>query len=85
MDFIDKQLFGPLNKKYCTIFYALAVISFLMAAIIIVNAAITFATEPKKITVEAGIVVAAMFSVHIIQYIQSRLLYSICAGKQISM
>jgi hypothetical protein len=85
MDFIDKQLFGPLNKKYCNIFYALAVVSFAMAVIILVNGVTLFVGDPKKLTFEAGVVLAAMVAVHVVQYIQSRLLYSICAGKTVSI
>ena len=78
---IDKMLFGPLDKKYCVLFYAMTVVSFALIVLMLVNGAYMFATEPKQLTV-ANVALFAMVLLHyLFFYIQYRLLNTVCLSK----
>jgi hypothetical protein len=78
---LDKMLFGPLDKKYCVLFYAMTVVSFALIVMMVLNGAFIFATEPKKIT-PMNIAVFVMILLHyLFFYIQYRLLNTVCIAK----
>jgi hypothetical protein len=81
MTSINKMLFGPLDKKYCVLFYAMTVISFALIVIMVINGAYMFITEPKQFT-PLNIALFVMVLLHyLFFYIQYRLLNMVCVSK----
>jgi hypothetical protein len=78
MDAIQ-QLFAPLDKDYCLLFYWLTVVNF----IFLVVASLGFLSSlvllfRGKITVMSGFYSFMMILVYALMYFQSRLFYSMC-------
>lgn len=78
MDTIQ-QLFAPLDKDYCLLFYWLTVVNFIFLAV----AGLGFISSlvllfRGKITFMSGIYSFLMILVYALMYFQSRLFYSMC-------
>jgi|Laugrespbdmm15sd_2_1035082.scaffolds.fasta_scaffold153783_2 hypothetical protein len=75
MDVLD-TLFGPVSKKYCSLFYYLMVGSFFVYSAMIIFAVVWGISHSKGIAFYAmGLFFAFMF---FLMYFQIRLLYSMC-------
>jgi hypothetical protein len=75
MDVLD-TLFGPVSKKYCSLFYYLMVGSFFVYVAMIISAVVWGISHNKGIAFYAvGSLFAFMF---FLMYFQIRLLYSMC-------
>ena len=78
MDAIQ-QLFAPLDKDYCLLFYWLTVVNFIFLAV----ASLGFISSlvllfRGKITIMSGVYSFLMILVYALMYFQSRLFYSMC-------
>ena len=78
MDAIQ-QLFTPLDKDYCLLFYWLTVVNFIFLAV----ASLGFISSlvllfRGKITFMSGLYSFLMILVYALMYFQSRLFYSMC-------
>jgi ABC-type Fe3+-siderophore transport system permease subunit len=75
---LEQFLFGPLDKKYCIYFYVLTISSFLFFLIVSFLVLSLFIQGKKKITFYSILIVIAVILEAFFQYIQNRLLYSMC-------
>lgn len=74
-----QDLFAPLDKDYCLLFYWLTVVNF----IFLVVAALGFVSSlvmlfRGKITIMSGVYSFLMILVYALMYFQTRLFYSMC-------
>jgi len=74
-----QDLFAPLDKDYCLLFYWLTVVNFIFLAI----AALGFVSSlvllfRGKITIMSGLYSFLMILVYALMYFQTRLFYSMC-------
>ena len=76
MSSISDQLFGPLPKQYCEIFYYMSVASFVFLVLIVIS---TIGMSLTKRQSSGFYVQSFMFAaVYLIGYVQTRLLYTMC-------
>ena len=85
MDAIQ-QLFAPLDKDYCLLFYWLTVVNFIFLAV----AGLGFISSlvllfRGKITIMSGVYSFLMILVYALMYFQSRLFYSMCVTGNMKM
>ena len=73
---LDDQLFGPLPKQYCELFYYLSVISFIFMLIVLVSTVGIGLTKrpPSWFYFQS----AMMMGVYLFGYLQARLLHTMC-------
>ena len=73
------DLFSPLPKEWCGLFYILTVFSFLVFILAVIGS-VNFIFTTKKLTLWMilGVVVALVFP--FLQYISIRLLFSMCTA-----
>ena len=74
-----QNLFAPLDKDYCLLFYWLTVVNFIFLAV----AALGFVSSlvllfRGKITIMSGVYSFLMILVYALMYFQTRLFYSMC-------
>jgi len=74
-----QELFAPLDKDYCLLFYWLTVVNFIFLAV----AALGFVSSlvllfRGKITLMSGVYSFLMILVYALMYFQTRLFYSMC-------
>lgn len=74
-----QELFAPLDKDYCLLFYWLTVVNFIFLAV----AALGFVSSlvllfRGKITIMSGLYSFLMILVYALMYYQTRLFYSMC-------
>jgi hypothetical protein len=74
-----QELFAPLDKDYCMLFYWLTVVNFIFLAV----AALGFVSSlvllfRGKITIMSGLYSFLMILVYALMYFQTRLFYSMC-------
>ncbi len=70
------NLFSPLDKKYCDLFYAISVIYFLVMIVSIVSLVFLFKDiKRNKYVIGNSIAVIIMLAVN---YIYNRLLFNMC-------
>lgn len=88
MDSLEDYFFGPLDKRYCVLFYVFTIINFLFFILaIVVSARGLFNMVNKK---GFGLSLMEVFSMlyalafSFIFYIQSRLLYSMCVNSNMN-
>ena len=75
MDVLD-TLFGPVSKKYCSLFYVFSIICFLFY-IIAVFASITYGVKHSKGPM-FYLTTFIITSIYAIGYFKNRLLFSMC-------
>ena len=70
------NLFSPMNKKYCDLFYGISVFYFLMMIVSIVSLIFLFKDikRNKYLIINSAVVVAMLG----INYIYNRLLFNMC-------
>ena len=75
---LNNYLFGPLNAEFCTYFYALSVINYLMFIFIIISLILTLLFR-RKITSKENVLTMIFGSLlYGVLYFQNRLLHSMC-------
>jgi hypothetical protein len=72
------NLFGPLGKEYCIWFYFLSVFAFIGLILFSVSALYKGLTGKKDLWYYLGVLVIAFM--YFFNYLQSRILYSMCNG-----
>ena len=72
-----KDIFGPLDHKYCLYFYYLSVIGFALMAFTIVS--YLWIGLSKRLGGEHYLHMVSLALVYFIWYFQNRLLYTMCA------
>ena len=73
---IDKFLFGPLSHNWCLWFYVFTIYFF--AALVFVTLRLIFSLFTNKLSIELFAVYAIIFGMYFVQYIEKRLLHSMC-------
>lgn len=74
-----QDLFAPLDKDYCMIFYILTVVNFIFLAVAGLGFIITLVMLFRgKITMMSAFYSFLMILVYALTYFQSRLFYSMC-------
>ena len=74
---LEKYLFGPLDQKYCVLFYFFAVVMFVSMAIGVVGLLFTLYKKRKLSGIEMSMF-AHSFMISFISYLTYRLIYSMC-------
>lgn len=76
MNVLD-TLFGPVSKKYCSLFYYLSISSLLVYVFALLGV-ITYGIKHKK---GLGYYVSSIFMgfIYLLAYFQNRLLFSMCS------
>ena len=70
------NLFSPLDKKYCDLFYAISVFYFLMMIVSLVSLIFLFKDMKRnKFVIVNSVVVVSMLGIN---YIYNRLLFNMC-------
>ncbi len=73
------NLFAPLPKEWCGLFYILTIFSFIVFILAIVGAVnFIFTTKKLSLWMILGVIVALVFP--FLQYISIRLLFSMCTA-----
>ena len=72
------KLFGPLDKKYCLLFYWLSVGTFFMLVLFLLLA--LYVGISKKLGVSFYLKMVWILIIYGVVYLQNRLLYSMCSG-----
>ncbi len=75
MNVLD-TLFGPVSKKYCSLFYYLSIGGFLMYVFAIISAIAWGISHSKGLLYYVLSFVVSL--VYLLMYFQSRLLFSMC-------
>lgn len=73
MPSLNDQLFGPLPKQYCELFYYMSVASFVFLILVILST-ISLKRQSSGFYVQS-LMIAMIYA---IGYVQSRLLYTMC-------
>ncbi len=78
-DSLENYFFGPLDKKYCLLFYIFSVIMFLLflGAVFLVGMSLF---NGYKFTLFNIFITAYALLISFVAYLTQRLLYSMCVG-----
>jgi hypothetical protein len=71
------SIFSPLGKEYCTIYYAIMVVSFVQLVVVVIGSLVHLFSSKKNMmqSLVGGVTVS---SISFVEYILARLAYSIC-------
>jgi len=75
---LDNYLFGPLDKRYCFLFYVFSIISFISFLILLFGSIVAFVKGTKKFSPWEMVSVVYLLALSFIGYITQRLFYSMC-------
>lgn len=78
-DSLENYLFGPLDKKYCLLFYIFSVITFLGFIFVAIGVGMSLFSGFKFTLFHIFVTAYALF-ISFIAYLTQRLLYSMCVG-----
>lgn len=78
-DSLEDYLFGPLDRKYCLLFYIFTVIMFLLFVFTVIGVVLSLFNGFKFTLFHIFITAYALF-ISFIAYLTQRLLYSMCVG-----
>ncbi len=73
---MDKFLFGPLNSNWCLWFYVFTIYFFALMLFIILR--FLYFIASKKVFPEMIFIYLILFALYFAQYIEKRLLHSMC-------
>ena len=76
MSYLD-NIFSPLGKEYCSIYYAIMVVSFVQFAIVVIGS-LVHVFNAKKNMMQSLIGGLTVSSISFMEYLLARLAYSIC-------
>lgn len=76
MPSLNDQLFGPLPKQYCELFYYMSVASFAFLILVIVSTISLSLTKRQSSGFYVQSIMIAI--IYAIGYVQTRLLYTMC-------
>lgn len=77
MDLMN-NLFGPLDSKYCALFYFLAILAFINIVLVLFITPVMIYNEPKKVKTIVSILFLLLLS--LIPYFMYRLFFSMCTN-----
>ena len=78
MESVENFLFGPLDSRYCLIFYVFMVVFFLGLVMIIVKSVYNGLFGSKKMGTKEIFMTIGAILYAVILYLHQRLLYSMC-------
>ena len=76
MDSLENYFFGPLDKKYCDIFFALGVLSLISLVLGVVLGLMNLMSQKNKMVGFMNLVVATIGP--LVYYLVNRVLYQMC-------
>jgi asparagine N-glycosylation enzyme membrane subunit Stt3 len=79
-DSLENYLFGPLDKRYCLLFYIFSILGFFAFFVALVGVVVSFARGTKKLTATEVFFVVYSLLMSFLVYLQNRLLYSMCVN-----
>lgn len=74
----DAMFFGPLDSRYCLIFYVFMVIFFISLVLVVVKVVYDGLFSGKKLTARDGFAMVLAILYAALLYLHQRLLYSMC-------
>lgn len=77
MDTINEILFSPLSKEYCTFFYLMSVVMFVLLVMSMIGVVLIISKSKKK--PDYPLLFSNVFTLALV-YFQNRLLYSMCVN-----
>lgn len=77
---LENYLFGPLDKQYCLLFYAFAILAFFSFVITMVGGVYGLISSYKKFSFTEMFFIAYSLLMSFLIYLQNRLLYSMCVN-----
>ena len=83
MNSLENYFFGPLDKKYCMLFYVFTIINFIffvVALVLSIGSILGVGKKSKSLGLSEILSILYALAFSFIFYIQSRLLYSMCVG-----
>ena len=75
---LENYLFGPLDKRYCFLFYVFSIIGFISFMILFFGSIVAFLKGSKKFSLWEIVSVVYILALSFITYITHRLFYSMC-------
>ena len=75
-----KDLFTPLDKKYCNYFYYLSVISYFVVIFLVLSFVLMVVFHFKKVDLNISLNFISIIISTFLSYFVNRLLYSMCVG-----
>ena len=73
---LSNNLFGPLDSKYCALFYILTIVAFINTVLVLLISPVMVYTSPNK--VKGGLTAVFLILLSLIPYLMYRLFYSMC-------
>ena len=77
---LENYLFGPLDKRYCLLFYIFSILGFFAFFVALVGVVVSFVRGTKKLSATEVFFVVYSLLMSFLVYIQNRLLYSMCVN-----
>ncbi len=71
-------IFGPLDKQYCVIFYAISIFNFIFLVLLLITSLWVGITKKMGFSFYLNSLSIAL--IYAIMYLQNRLLHSMCQG-----
>ena len=81
---LDNYLFGPLDKRYCFLFYVFSIISFISFLILVFGSVAALLKGKIKFSLWEVVSVVYLLALSFIGYITQRLFYSMCVKSNMS-
>ena len=80
---LENYLFGPLDKRYCMLFYAFSVLYYVAFVMVFLGTVTGLVVYKGKITF--GVIFGAVYTIFasFLMYIITRLLYSMCVNSKL--
>ena len=81
---LENYLFGPLDKRYCMLFYIFAILGFFAFFVALIGVVVGLVKGTKKFGMTELFFVAYSLLMSFLVYLQNRLLYSMCIGSNLT-
>ena len=75
---LENYLFGPLDKRYCFLFYIFSIIGFISFIMLLFGGVAAFVKGTRKFSLWEIVSVVYILALSFITYITHRLFYSMC-------
>lgn len=75
---LENYLFGPLDKRYCMLFYIFAILAFFTFFVAVIGLIVSLVKGSKKFSMTELFFVLYSLLMSFLIYLQNRLLYSMC-------
>ena len=80
---LENYFFGPLDKRYCLLFYIFTVLMFIVFVFGLIGAASQFLTNKKMSSTEMYLTIYSLLATFI-SYLTYRLLHSMCIASTLA-